>query len=194
MDINELAKADREVRRKAFIETLKSNLTLILHLVESFSPTPTNCSSTGFISGAYNFCIRLRLESGTKWIIRFPLPSEVNNVEEKMSAEVATMKLVASKCPEIPIPKVISYGVFGPGELEGVYFLIMEELEGRSLDTVWHTLKEETVLRKKIFSQLGEILLHLSRLKFNEIGSLHTTDTNVSKVRSYTGLFLITML
>jgi aminoglycoside phosphotransferase (APT) family kinase protein len=102
---------------------------------------PPKCSSIGFISGAYNFCIRLGLDSGVRWIIRFPFPSEVSNIAEKLDAEVATMKLVAVKCSEIPIPRVISFGECGHGPLEGIHFLIMEELEGWPLDTVWNRVK-----------------------------------------------------
>jgi aminoglycoside phosphotransferase (APT) family kinase protein len=183
MDINRLAKAERDIRRKEFTEKLKSNINSILRLAESFSRVPTKCSSVGFISGAYNFCIRLGLDPGVRWIIRFPFPGEVSNIAEKMDAEVATMKLVAAKCSEIPIPRVISFGQCGPGPLEGIHFLIMEEFEGRPLDTVWNTVKADEEIRRKIFSQLAQIVLSLSRLKFNDIGSLQLTGSDVSNVR-----------
>jgi hypothetical protein len=183
MDVNRLAKAERDVLRKEFIEKLKSNLESVLRLTESLSPVPTHCSSAGFVCGAYNFCVRLRLDSGARRIIRFPFPSEVSNIDEKMGAEVATMKLVASKCSEIPIPRVISYGECEPGPLEGLRFLIMEELDGRPLDTVWGTVKGDEGIRRKLFSQIAGIVLSLSRLKFDDIGSLRLTGSDVSKVR-----------
>jgi aminoglycoside phosphotransferase (APT) family kinase protein len=183
MDINRLAKAERDVLRKEFTEKLKSNINSVMRLAESFSPVPTKCSSVGFISGAYNFCIRLGLDSGARWIIRFPFPTEVSKIAEKLEAEVATMKLVAAKCSEIPIPRVISFGQCGPGPLEGIHFLIMEELEGRPMDTVWNTMKGDEEIRRKIFLQLARIVLSLSQLRFNDIGSLRLTGSDVSNVR-----------
>src|SRR5579871_4275809 len=172
MDINELKKIEREAARQKVIQNVKDNLPTLISIAETFCPTAATCTPSGFIRGGYNFCIKLQVSSGERWIMRLPMSSHVHAVEEKFMAEVSTMRLVSAMCPNIPIPKIIGFGSCDPGPLKGHWYLITEELPGVPLDSVWNTIGEREELRKKCFGHLSDIVLQLSGLQFDEIGSL----------------------
>ena len=180
MDINELAKIARDSSRHIFIETVKADLDSILRLAESFAPMSSTCTCEGFICGAYNCCIKLRLSSGGRWIIRFPFPSENSNSDEKFRGEIAAMQFVSLVCPEIPIPTIVAFGTGEQGALEGCPYLIMEMLDGKTLESVWPKIKGDEKLRRKVFCQLADIVLCLARMKFAEIGSIPSADFDQS--------------
>ena len=81
------------------------------------------------------------------------------------------MKFISAKCSNIPIPKIIAHGLWGPGPLEGHPFMLIEELPGQSLRTIWDRAMASKALREKVFGQLAGIQIQLSRFRFKEIGS-----------------------
>lgn len=179
MDINELKKIEREAERQKLIENVKANMPSVLSIAEVFCPAAATCTPVGFIRGGYNFCIKLQVSSGERWIMRLPMSSHIYDVEEKIVAEVSTMRLVSAMCPKIPIPKIIAFGSCDSGPLKGHWYIITEELPGVPLDSVWNTIREREELRKKFFRQLSDIVLQLSHLQFEKIGSLHVQEYNV---------------
>ena len=179
MDIDGLKNIEREAERKKLIDNVIVNIRSALRIAESFCLAATTITSAGFIRGGYNFCVKLRVSSGEKWIMRFPMSSHIYAVEEKIVAEVSTMRLVSAMCPKVPIPKIIGFGSCDSGPLKGHWYIITEELSGVHLACVWETIREREELRKKIFRQLADIVLQLSRLQFEKIGSLRIQESDV---------------
>jgi hypothetical protein len=179
MDINEPQNIERNAEQQKLMDKVIVNIRSVLRIAEGFCPAATTITSAGFIRGGYNFCIKLRLSSGEKWIMRLPMSSHIYSVEEKIVVEVSTMRLVSATCPKIPIPRIIAFGSFDSGPLKGHWYIITEELLGVQLDSVWKTIREREELRKKIFRQLADIVLQLSRLQFEKIGSLRIQESDV---------------
>src|SRR3954453_11351266 len=173
MDTDQIASAQREERRLAFIKLIKDNRDTILKTVEEYSTVPSErCIVAASGHGSYNYCMKLRLNGGqVRWVLRFPLASELYNVKEKHATEVAVMKFISAKCSNIPIPKIIAHGLWGPGPLEGHPFMLIEELPGQSMRTIWDRVMASKALREKVFGQLAGIQIQLSRFRFKEIGS-----------------------
>ena len=90
------------------------------------------------------------------------------------------MQFVSLVCPEIPIPTIVAFGTGEQGALEGCPYLIMEMLDGKTLESVWPKIKGDEKLRRKVFCQLADIVLCLARMKFAEIGSIPSADFDQS--------------
>jgi Phosphotransferase enzyme family len=179
MDINELKKMERETAREGMIQNVKENLPTLISIAETFCPTGATCTLSGFVRGGYNFCIKLQVSSGERWFMRLPMSSHVHDVEEKIMAEVSTMRLVSVMCSNIPIPTIVAFGCCDRGPLKGQWYLITDELPGVPLDSVWNTISQSEELRKKFFGQLSDIVIQLSGLQFDKIGSLKLHEYNV---------------
>jgi hypothetical protein len=62
------------------------------------------------IGGAFNACLRMGFKDGGSAIIRFPRPSSVFSLEEKVRKEVEVMRFIGEKT-SIPIPFIFHYGM-----------------------------------------------------------------------------------
>jgi hypothetical protein len=135
--------------------------------------------------GGFNVYYRHRLAEGAGAMIRFPMPAYFQYTEEKLLAEVATMRYISDHTA-IPIPFILHYGMKeeSPGELGP--FIIMEWVENAG-DLVDITNKpgltnqdvpmldpniDEGKL-ERVYGQMAGILLELSRCEFSSIGSLN---------------------
>ena len=158
MDTDHIASAERNERRLAFIKLINENRDMILQTVEGYSTIPgERCIVAASGQGSYNYCMKLRLNGGqVRWVLRFPLASELYDVKEKHTTEVAVMKFISAKCPTIPIPRIIAHGLWGPGPLEGHPFMLIEELPGQSLRALWDRVMVSKALRERVFGQLAE--------------------------------------
>lgn len=139
------------------------------------------------LQGGYNVVYRMKFIDGGVAIARFPMPGVVKFPEEKVLAEVATMRYIQEHTT-IPVPFVLHCGMsdespdgFGP-------FIIMEWIEHETdlferFKTPGLPLGTRPILNPElpleriehIYSQLADILLQLSRLKLPQIGALSQT-------------------
>ncbi|KAI9730802.1 MAG: hypothetical protein M1818_008082 [Claussenomyces sp. TS43310] len=77
-----------------------------------------------WINGSFNLCIPVRLESSTsvvqskRVLIRFPLPYKLGeskcpgNADEKLRCEAATYVWMMENCPDVPTPRLWSFGYY----------------------------------------------------------------------------------
>jgi hypothetical protein len=172
MDIDELASRRRKTQRLLFSTLITSNMSWILSFIQVSLRLLGPCTYERAIYGAYNYCVSISGTDTGRVIIRFPFPSECCDGDERFESEIAAMQYVSEFCPELRIPKIFSHGKFSDGPLIGHSYLIMEELSGKSLCAVWTDIKDNDEVRKKIFSQIANVVLCLSRVHFKEIGSL----------------------
>ena len=134
--------------------------------------------------GAFNLCFRMVFEDGFSSLLRFPCPGRVMFPEEKVRNEVAVMTYLKQNT-NIPVPSIIHHGM-GDASPAGLGpFILMEYVEHASNMTAQlrvpgyergdrpfldPDIEEEKL--KFLYGQLAEILLELSELSFDKIGSL----------------------
>ncbi|KJZ71313.1 hypothetical protein HIM_09287 [Hirsutella minnesotensis 3608] len=136
--------------------------------------------------GAFNYCFRVRFDDGDDdWMIRFPIPGYTMNALEKTQNEAAVMRFIQTNTA-IPIPKIIGSGV-ADGEFEGLGpYIVMEFVQGISLDDLileedgaWALRKDcpiDTI--KGIYRQIASIYLELFKHNFSQIGSLSVAQND----------------
>jgi len=133
--------------------------------------------------GAYNVTVRMLFGDGGSAIIRIPCPGVHMFPEEKVRKEVAVMKYI-SEHTTIPVPFVLHHGTAEecPGSLGP--FIIMEWVEhaetlSSALNIPGLSPKERPLLHPGIpqerlefvYEQISDILLQLSALTFDKIGT-----------------------
>src|ERR1700734_872271 len=132
------------------------------------------------LSGGYNVVRFLHLaedsESNTVLVARFPfLPEEgwtdqhSVDVSSRIESEVATMRYVEAHTT-IPVPRVIHYCPEADGGGVGSPYILMTKVDGVPLSSVWDDMEDRK--RDVVLRQLVDILLELSRQRFDKIGSL----------------------
>ena len=134
--------------------------------------------------GAFNVYYRIRFAEGAGAMIRFPMPAYFQYANEKLLAEVATMRYISDNTT-IPLPFVLHHGMKeeSPGGLGP--FMIMEWVDNAGdvvdvLNKPGLELEDTPVLDpdineeklEQMYSQMADILLQLSRCNFASIGSL----------------------
>lgn len=127
-----------------------------------------------FVSGGFNFALKATFADGTKLLLRFPKPGHVSaaHADEKVAVEARVLQLLAEKT-SIPVPKVWHWGRAADCPLGLGPFIIMDFVEGVSLDDVL-TIPGQRFGRIRddfpedkiefIFRQLARILLQLFHL------------------------------
>ncbi|KAJ4177528.1 hypothetical protein NW759_017424 [Fusarium solani] len=140
----------------------------------------------GFLKGSFNFSFRFKFsDEGPDAIIRFPKPGHTATAlrDEKVANEVQVMEYL-SQNTTIPIPRVHSWGFTAESPQQFGPFIIMDYIEGTLLSTVlkqpMESGQEDMVLDpsidnsmlNKIYSQIADYLLQLSRLTFTRIGAI----------------------
>ncbi|KAK7513218.1 kinase-like domain-containing protein [Phyllosticta citriasiana] len=165
MDLDKLRRA--EFSRTA--DDWASTLTIrdIQKLASSYNGDQP-CTLGVRLRGSYNLSFPVHFEDGTKWLIRFPIPGYLTCLKEKFLSEIATMKLVQEQT-NIRIPALIAWSTEGDHPT-GSAFMLIEFLEGEPLGK-WKI--PELPLDKKVFvyRQLAQVLLSLSDLRYEKIGS-----------------------
>lgn len=142
------------------------------------------CQVVQRLQGAFNYCFRIRFKDrDDDWLIRFPIPGYTMNALQKTQNEVAVMRFIQNHTT-IPIPKIIGSDV-ADGEFEGLGpYIIMEFIEGISLDDLLLEADGEWALRKDcpidtikgIYRQIASIYLQLYQHSFSKIGSLSVAE------------------
>ncbi|KAH7881939.1 hypothetical protein F5I97DRAFT_458712 [Phlebopus sp. FC_14] len=134
-------------------------------------------------SGGFNLVRFLHLDD-QEVVVRVPLypdpettgpmtPEIMNQNVRNMANMLASMEYVATYS-NIPVPRII-YSCLDP-ELDNVRFpyVVMSKVDGVLLCTVWDEMPDDQ--RKIVLRQVIDILLELSTLRFDKIGSLFRTD------------------
>jgi hypothetical protein len=140
--------------------------------------------------GGFNVYYRVRTARGSGALIRFPQPAYFRDAEEKILAEVATMRYI-SKNTTIPIPLVFHHGSReeSPGGLGPFIILGWVENNGDLVDvmnTPGLTLEDTPLFNMNIdeaklehlYLQVADILLQLSQCEFPAIGSLGLSNAS----------------
>lgn len=138
--------------------------------------------------GTFNISFDMSYKNTSSAVIRLPQPGAVMFPEEKVRNEVATMRYILDQT-SIPAPFIFDYGTRKEGPLELGPFMIMEYMDhhtnmydvlnmpGRSrafrgiLDPKFDEDKLE-----RLYGELANVLLQLSRPSFFRIGSLSQVD------------------
>ncbi|KAI1429747.1 phosphotransferase family protein [Xylaria sp. FL1777] len=144
------------------------------------------------VRGGYNVVYRLEYKDGSSVVMRIPIKGIVPFPDEKVRYEVATMRYVAASTT-IPVPHVYHYGTAAENPLGLGPFIIMDYIEhhqnmSRELLDPKRPANERPVLDPDIgeekleflYSQVANILLQLSSLKFPRIGSLIENEDGIS--------------
>ncbi|KAI1376982.1 phosphotransferase family protein [Hypoxylon crocopeplum] len=136
------------------------------------------------IKGGYNMVYRLEYKDGSSAVMRIPIRDVVPFPDEKVRYEVATIRYVAVNTT-IPVPYIYHYGTADDNPTGLGPFIIMDYIEhhqsmseelldpGRAIDK--HPILDPEISEEKLeilYSQMANILLQLSSLKFPRIGSL----------------------
>ncbi|OTA92545.1 hypothetical protein M434DRAFT_74395 [Hypoxylon sp. CO27-5] len=136
------------------------------------------------IRGGYNVVYRLEYADGSSAILRMPIKGVVQFPEEKIRYEAATLRYIAENTT-IPVPRVYYCGTAAENPTGLGPFIIMEYIEHDKVIT--QVLKDPNqepadspildpnIDEKKLeylYSQMANILLQLSNLRFPRIGSL----------------------
>ncbi|PKX90589.1 phosphotransferase family protein [Aspergillus novofumigatus IBT 16806] len=130
-------------------------------------------------------CLLRSMHFWFDWLIRFPLPGKSMFLDEKVRREAVVMEFVGSRT-QIPVPRVIAYGVAHENPTGLGPFIIMTWIEGRKMSEIPRkdTPRKEDNLKPDIdtrtlgllYSQMAEILLELWKLDFDCIvGSIWLT-------------------
>ncbi|ROW12776.1 hypothetical protein VMCG_00412 [Cytospora schulzeri] len=141
------------------------------------------------IRGSFNINWRLEFDDGKSIMFHVPLPGSVTFPEEKIRAEVATMKLIRAKTT-IPVPEVYHWGMAADNPVGTGPFIIMEYIDHSSYlvdmirdqtdETDRHglsrDLSEERLL--KAYRHMANIVLQLSTLESTAIGYPALVDEN----------------
>ena len=155
---------------------LDINQEALAHIATHFLPSnhgACTCIST-LPRGTFHEILLLQFEDGWSCIGRF-----CRNVMHLsyMESEVATMELVRRQT-SIPVPEVYFVN-FNENHVVGAPFLLMQRMEGVSLNEVWEELGIDE--KKGVVGQIAGVVHQLAHLRFDEIGSLKA-DGRVSAI------------
>jgi len=133
--------------------------------------------------GSFNWSCRVLFKDGVEWLVRFPVPGQVMDGDEKLRREVAVMRLVREKT-NIPVPKVHAWGLSNDNPLGLGAFIVMEYIPGECLGHLWRVGLKERILRpdiserdlRTVYRQIAGFYLELSNLEFPHVGSLSIRD------------------
>ncbi|KAJ6149264.1 hypothetical protein N7471_000463 [Penicillium samsonianum] len=133
--------------------------------------------------GNQNCHAEITFDDNVKWLARFRLtrtsspPREVR--DWILRSEAATMTYL-QRYTCIPTPKVFDWACESDlGNTLGVDYILMEKLDGKSLD--WQAATPQQ--KEKVMQQLVDISLEIERHPFKVMGSLISSAGDVIKVR-----------
>jgi hypothetical protein len=139
-------------------------------------------------AGGFNTCFKMKFTNTSSVVIRFPIPGAIVFPDEKVRNEVSIMQFLSDKASDktsIPVPSIFRWGEkkVCPSELGP--FIIMNYIphEGSMVDLLERRGRDREqcpVLNpdlnpdrlEALYGELAHIVLSLSTLSFNRIGSL----------------------
>ncbi|KAI2081369.1 hypothetical protein LOZ36_006226 [Ophidiomyces ophidiicola] len=169
----------KEVER--FIASI--DCSVVCALASSFHPQKKPCRIFDEKKkGAFNVCFPVEFleDPGNehtireRWMMRIPLLPRLAFPDEKIRADIATMKFIAEKTT-IHIPCLRGYSI-SKDNILGLPFMLLNFVDGEMLIKV-DLLKLPAPRRRHLYSQLGNIYLQLFQHQFDHIGAL-TLDAN----------------
>ncbi|OBT61013.1 hypothetical protein VE03_09603 [Pseudogymnoascus sp. 23342-1-I1] len=195
MDFDDLVLSRHDNDRLAWNQKLSLVGPAICQLASKF-PDGRLCYVADLKCGSFNFCIKVQFkDDGVEWVLRFPIPGKVMFPEQKVRAEVATMRYIAEKT-DISVPTVIAYGMADDNPTGLGPFLITIFIKGTLLGEIpkADSLDDQgdKVLRNDIpdstlevvYRQIADIILELSEHDFDQIGSLSLNDDDTWSIGS----------
>lgn len=110
MDFDDLVLSRHDNDRLAWNQKHSQVGPVICKLASKFRDNG-QCYVADLNCGSFNFCIKAQFEDDREeWMLRFPIPGKVMFAEQKVRAEVATMRYIREKT-DIPVPTVVAYGM-----------------------------------------------------------------------------------
>ncbi|KAJ5697597.1 hypothetical protein N7488_011281 [Penicillium malachiteum] len=154
------------------------------------------CSHFGYLgAGGFNICFRMKYTDDSAAIIRFPMPGGVVFPQEKVRNEASVMQFLMEKTMNrmpIPLPYVFRCQENRETPSELGPFIIMDYINhkksvGTLLETPGRKPNEipilnpdfEPVRLETIYGKLAKFILSISRLSFNQIGSIHKNEDSI---------------
>ena len=132
--------------------------------------------------GNQNCHVEITFQDNVKWLARFHLlktsspPREIH--DWILQSEAATM-IYLQRYTRIPTPKVFDWACKSDPRNEiGVDYILMEKLDGKSLD--WQSATPQQ--REKVMQQLVDIFLEIEKHPFKAMGSLHASSVADSTI------------
>lgn len=138
--------------------------------------------------GGFNVCFRMEFLDGGSAILRFPIPGLSMSREEKVRTEVAAIRYIQEHA-SIPVPFILHWGSQEESRCKLRPFILMDynkhEMDmSDALNTPGFQKEDRPVLDPNIdtyklemlYRQVADILLQLSELSLQKIGSLERVD------------------
>ena len=134
-----------EAIQKAVQNNIEMTLThsRALHLAAKFSNGAACTEGAGnggpSVRGSFNICYWVQVEGEGLWVVRFSLIGMLpwKATVAKVKSEVATLQFLSQKTA-VRVPWLIGYGL-GDNEFS-VPFIIMQHVDGLTLNTCWRKL------------------------------------------------------
>lgn len=194
MGCDEILDQNNEDEKRDFVQRFVSSMDDVMQFVASRLGWRHDAEYMGVKKGSFNASFVVRnIDDVSRALIRFPFPGQVCTpwLDEKVTNEVMVLNYIRMHT-SIPVPSVLSWGLTDASPSRLGPFIIMEFMEGSSLDTLLRdpTVPEEersvldpAVDEKKlafVYEQMAGFMLQLSRHPFTRIGAIEGT-TAVSK-------------
>jgi hypothetical protein len=141
-------------------------------------------------SGSYNWIVQFVFTNGEEWIVRFPKGPKVKHPDEKVEAEVSTLKLIRDKT-DIPVPEVKAWGLAAENKFGLGPFIMMSVIKGVDLESILRTPDSKARLMRQdigdgvaatIYRQVARYMLQLFQLDFPRIGGLSKSPVSQKAV------------
>lgn len=149
-------------------------------------------------TGGFNTCFKMTFIDNSSAIIRFPLPGAIMLPEEKVRNEVSIMRFLLDQTSDkipIPVPSVFRWAETKESPSELGPFIIMNYIPhkgsmGDLLEAPGRQVGQRLVLNpdleparlEALYGKLASIVLSLSTLFTNRIGSLHKNEDSTWEV------------
>lgn len=189
MDINKPIELIHDVQKRLWVERVNQARVAghITSWISSLHPEKLECTlDCNFLNGSYNLCQKLHFCDGTTWLLRMPIVGSVCDeyADEKIAMEVEVLNLLRDR--NIPVPGIIAWGLTAANPLGLGPYIVMDFIEGVSVNTLLRQQHNTRLLRddicdddvKFLYRQFARILLQLFQIDFPVLGSLPTPVTN----------------
>ncbi|KAI1132168.1 hypothetical protein F5Y10DRAFT_274984 [Nemania abortiva] len=136
----------------------------------SIPPLQYDHANRSSVMGGMNYHVEICFDDGVRWIARirrFNTTSPPLALRDYiLQSEVATLKFLESI--NVPAPRVFDFALESKSNPVGVGYILIEKLNGRSLQ--WsHATPEQ---KNKLMKDLADIFIRLSKHPFKLLGSL----------------------
>ena len=197
MDYDEILFINNVEQSAAWLANLRECRPQLPAWVSDFHPQKLPCkllheSDEHDRNGSYNWIVHFIFDSGEEWMVRFPKGHKVKYPDEKVEAEVLTLKLIRDKT-NIPVPDVKAWGLAAENRFGLGPFIMMSVIKGVDLESILRTPDSKASLMREdvsdrvaatIYRQVARYMLQLFKLDFPRIGSL-SKPTGLPRAEEY---------